>query len=136
MLFQKSCKRSSYFSLPKELRNPAKKLINFQNGDFECFRWCLVRQLNPENKISAKIRNIDREFENHLNFRGIKFPFYKKDYAKIEKQNNISNSVFGYEDRTSYRIYTSKQTFKRHIDYYHRILNIFIMFSLKILIDL
>ena len=34
------------FQLPKELRNPMKGLINIQNEDNECFRWCLIRYLN------------------------------------------------------------------------------------------
>ena len=33
-----SCKGSSYFLLPQELRNPMKILINIQNEDNECFR--------------------------------------------------------------------------------------------------
>ena len=51
-----------------------------------------------------------------FNFKGIKFSVYKKDYAKIEKQNNISITVLDYENKTPYRIYTSKQTFEKHID--------------------
>ena len=42
---------SSYFPLPKELRNPAKELINVQNKDNDCFTWCLFRYLKPVNKI-------------------------------------------------------------------------------------
>ena len=34
---------SSCFWLPKELKNPREGLINIQNEDNECFRWCLVR---------------------------------------------------------------------------------------------
>ena len=46
--------RSSYFPLPKELINPMKGWSNIQNEDNECFRWCLVRYLNPVNKNLAK----------------------------------------------------------------------------------
>ena len=38
------------------------------------------------------------------------------DYAKIEKQGNISINPFCYEDETPYRIYTAKQTFEKHVD--------------------
>ena len=34
----------------------------------------------------------------------------------MEKQNNISIRVFGYEDKTPYCTYTSKQTFETHVD--------------------
>ena len=93
-----------------------KGFIKNQNEDNECFRRQLVRYLNSVNYNPTKIRNVDKEFANQLNFKGIKFPVYTKDYAKREKQNNISINVFGYEYETPYRIYTSKQTFEKHDD--------------------
>ena len=39
-----------------------RELINIKSNNNECFRWCLVRYLNPVNKNPAKIRNNDREF--------------------------------------------------------------------------
>ena len=41
-------KGSSYIELPPELRNNAKGLINMKNEDNECFRWCHIRNLNPQ----------------------------------------------------------------------------------------
>ena len=39
---------SSYIKLPKELDYPRIGLINVQNSDDnKCFKWCLVRYLNP-----------------------------------------------------------------------------------------
>ena len=47
----------------------------------------------------------------------------------MEQQNNISISLFVYEDKTPYRIYTSKQILKSMwIYYYNRILKAPIMF--------
>ena len=46
-----------------------------------------------------------------MNLQNVKLPVYKKDYAKIEKQNNISVNVFGYQDKTPYCIYTSKKAY-------------------------
>ena len=63
-----------------------------------------------------KSRNVDREFAKQLKFEDVNFPVHKKDYAKIEKQNNISINVFGYEDKIRYRIYASKQIFEKHVD--------------------
>jgi len=42
---------NSYLPLPIKLQNPAKGLINQQNKDDECFRWCHIRYLNPRNQI-------------------------------------------------------------------------------------
>ena len=55
-------KGSSYVELPKELNNPMKDLINLHNKDNECFRWCHIRYLNPQNKNPQRIKNTDKEF--------------------------------------------------------------------------
>ena len=83
-------------------------MINIQNEDNECFRKCLVRCLDPVDKNPATIKNIAREFAKQLNFKGIKFPFQKKDYAQIKEQNKISINVFGHGNINSYHIYTLK----------------------------
>ena len=62
-------------------------LINIQNVDNECFRWCLVRYLNPVTKNLAKIRNFDRTFAKQFNFKGsLKFLVHKKDYTKLKNK--------------------------------------------------
>ena len=91
-------------------------MTSIQNKDNGCFRWCLVRYLNLVNKTPAKIKNVDKEFAKELDFNGVKFPVLKKDYGKMEKQNNISINVFGYEGETPYHIHTSKQTFGKHVN--------------------
>lgn len=52
----------SYIQLPKELRHHMKGLINLQNKDNECFRWCHIRHLNPQNKDPQRVKKIDREY--------------------------------------------------------------------------
>ena len=47
---------SSYIKLPEELRNSAKGLINLKNNDNECFRWCHIRHLNPQEKYPQRIK--------------------------------------------------------------------------------
>ena len=104
-------------------------MINIQNEGNECFRWCLLRYLNPVRKIPGKIKNTHKEFAIQLDFKGVQFPVHKKDYAKIEKENNISISVFGHENKTSYHVSILKQTFESIlICYYHQILKTFIIF--------
>ena len=89
------------------------ELIDIQNNNNECFRQCLVRYVNPVRKNIAKIRNVDRVFAKQLNFKN--FLFTNKT-AKIEKQNNLSINVFGYQNKTSCHIYTLKQTFEKRPD--------------------
>ena len=53
----KPLKGSSYIELPPELRSSAKGLINLQNKDNECFRWCHIRHSNPQRKDPQRITN-------------------------------------------------------------------------------
>ena len=78
---------SSYIKLPKELDNPRKGLVNIQNNDDnECFKWCLVRYLNPANHHLARITKTDKDFAKRLDFKDIKFPVKIRDIHKTEKK--------------------------------------------------
>ena len=48
-------KGSSYIPLPVELRNSSRGLVNLKNEDNECFRWCHIRYLNPQEKNPQRI---------------------------------------------------------------------------------
>ena len=109
-------KGSSYIQLPKELRNNMKGLINMKNEDNECFRWCHIRHLNPQEKYPQRIKKVDKEYIKELNYSNITFPVTVKQYNKIEKQNNININVFGYEDKQPYPIYISKENNKDHMN--------------------
>ena len=105
-------KGSSYIKLPTELRNSAKGLINMKNEDNECFRWCHIRHLNPQDKYPQRIKKSDKAFIENLNYSGIEFPVTTKQYNKIEKQNEININVFGYENKQKYPIYVSKEKYE------------------------
>ena len=47
---------SSYIDLPDNLKNSKKGLINIKNKNNECFRWCHVRHLNPQEKDPQRIK--------------------------------------------------------------------------------
>ena len=103
---------SNYIELPTELKNPKKGLINIKNKDDECFRWCHIRHLNPQEKNPQRINKVDKEMINELNYEGIEFPVSQKHYNKVEKQNNIRINVFGYEKGQPFPIHISKETFE------------------------
>ena len=109
-------KGNSYIKLPQELRNSAKGLINMKNEDNECFRWCHIRHLNPQAKYPQRIKKIDKEYIDKLDYTGIDFPVTIKQFNKIEKQNKININVFGYEEKQPYPIYISKEKFKDHME--------------------
>ena len=103
---------SSYIELPTELKNPKKGLINIKNKDDKCFRWCHIRHLNPQAKDPQRIKKVDKEMINELNYDGIVFPVSQKHYNKVEKQNNVRINVFGYEKGQPFPIHISKETFE------------------------
>ena len=105
-------KGSSYIKLPQELRNSAKGLINMKNEDNECFRWCHIRHLNPQDIHPERIKKSDKEYINKLDYSRIEFPVTIKQYNKIEKQNEININVFGYENKQPYPIFVSKEKYE------------------------
>ena len=107
---------SSYIELPPELRNSAKGLINMKTENNECFRWCHIRHLNPQDKNPQRIKKSDKEYVDKLNYNGIEFPVTTKKYNKIEKQNEININVFGYENKQPYPIYVSKEKYGNHMN--------------------
>ena len=107
---------SSYIELPPELRNSAKGLINMKNEDNECFRWCHIRHLNPQDKDPQRIKKSDKQQINKLNYTGIEFPVSTKQYNKIEKQTKININVFGYENKQPYPIHVSKEKYDDHMN--------------------
>ena len=46
---------SSYISLPEELRNPRKGLINIKNKDQKCFLWYHVRHNSSSKNIEKEL---------------------------------------------------------------------------------
>ena len=112
----KPMKGSSYIQLPSELRNSAKGLINMKNEDNECFRWCHIRHLNPQEKYPQRIKKTDKQYVEKLDYLNIDFPVSVKHYNKIEKQNSINISVFGYENKEPYPIYVSKEKYEDHME--------------------
>ena len=93
----------SYTKLSKELDHPRKGLVNIQTtDDNECFKWCLVRNLNPANRNPASITKADKDFAKRHDFKDL-------DFHKTEKKNSIRISIFGYENKVKYPIYISKK---------------------------
>ena len=109
-------KGSSYIQLPQELRNSAKGLINLKNNDNECFRWCHIRHSNYQHKYPQRIKKVDKEYIDKLNYEGIEFPVTIKQLNKIEKQNEININVFGYEEKQPYPIYISSEKHEDHME--------------------
>ena len=62
----------------------------------------MVRDLHPADHYTRRIRKFYRMFERELDFKGIKFSVKISDIHKIEKQNCMGISPFGYENKVKY----------------------------------
>ena len=107
---------NSYISLPQELRNSKKGLINLKNDDNKCFLWCHIRHKNPVKIHPERVKMSDKEFVQKLDYSGITFPMQIKDVGKIEKQDSINISIFGYEDGKIYPIRVSREKYDDHME--------------------
>ena len=86
-----------------------KGLINFKNEDDECFKWCHVRFINPQNKNSERIKKEDKRIASTLDYRGINFPVKAGHYEIVEEKFNINVNVFGYENKV-FPLYVSNKS--------------------------
>ena len=89
-------------------------MINIQNtDDNECFKWCLVRYVNPVDHNPRRITKADKDFAMRLDLKDIKFPEKAiETFTKLKKKYSIGISVFGYENKVKYPIYVSKNVVK------------------------
>ena len=91
---------SSYIKLLKELDHPRRGLINIRNfDDNECFKWSLVRYVNPADRNPARIAKAD------------KFPVKIRDIKKNNngKTNSIGITVFDCENKKKHPIFVSEK---------------------------
>ncbi|XP_022795526.1 uncharacterized protein LOC111334103 [Stylophora pistillata] len=91
-------KGSSYIKLPKHLADK-KAIINMENEDDECFKWCVTRALNPVQSNPTRITKILRKQAEKLVWGGISFLMEVKDIHRFEKLNpEIGVNVYMYEN--------------------------------------
>lgn len=94
--FYEALKGSSYFELPKWIRDK-KAVINVKNDDQECLKWALRSALSPVNKSPQRVSKYKEK--DGLDYRGISFPRPVNEIDKLEKNNpRLSINVFTYEE--------------------------------------
>ena len=86
----------SYIDLPEVLKNK-QAIINMKNQDEECFKWCVLRALNPKNNHPDRIDSDLKSKQDSINMDGIRYPVNFRAIDRFEHLNpNISISVLGY----------------------------------------
>ena len=88
---------STYIKLPKFL-SAKKAIINPNNEDNECFKWCVTEAVYPQKRDRGRITKKSRENAELFNWVDIKFPLELKQITKFEKNNpEYTVNVLGYE---------------------------------------
>ena len=105
----------SYIDLPPFLKNK-KAIINMKNEDDKCFKWCVLRALNPKDNHPERIDNDLKSKQDTINMEGIRYPVSFRGIDRFESQNpNISISVVGYnKDERVYPLKKSNYTGCEH----------------------
>ena len=90
---------STYMPLPNEI-SIKKAVVNIQNIDQKCFLWAAIAGVFT-NSCLVKPERVSNyyPFEHAFNLQGITFPVTLKDIPKFEKQNDVSISVYGWEQK-------------------------------------
>ena len=108
----------SYIELPEVLKNKH-AIINMKNQDEECFKWCVLRALNPKNNHPERIDSDLKSKQDSINMDGIRYPVNFRAIDRFEHLNpNISISVLGYNKKE--RVYPlriskcTKHTKRKH----------------------
>ena len=101
----------SYLDLPEALKNK-QAIINMKNRDNECFKWCVLRALNPKKEHPERIDGDLRSKQDTLNMEGINYPVDFKGVDRFEHLNpDISISILGYnKEEKTYPLRISKYT--------------------------
>ena len=88
---------STFIPLPSKI-STKKAVINMKNNDDQCFKWSVVRALNPVDIHPERVSKELKDQSERLDWRGLKFPVDLKQIIIFEKLNpQISINVFGFE---------------------------------------
>ena len=107
---------STFLPLPRKIKTK-KAVINMKNDDDQCFKWSVVRALNPVDIHPERITNELKDQSERLDWSGLKFPVKLNHIVIFEKFNpSISINVFGFEDRVVYPLRLSKRRSEQTIN--------------------
>jgi hypothetical protein len=121
--------------LPEWIRN-SKSIVNIQNKDSSCFKWCVTRHFLNEKGINYRVTNKLIEKSKDFKWFGLDNPetFNEENLCKFEDHNNVGIIIFDIDDEPGYRIMhmrRDKDKYKEKIYIGHYIDHFFIIRNLK-----
>ena len=88
----KEIRGSSYIPTPEKYSNPKCGLINIQNDDHECFKWCMTYQQTDKSKHSDRLSVLN--IEDKYNYDNMNFPTSYDDIKTFEEHNKVCVMVY------------------------------------------
>ena len=88
----KPIRGSSYIPTPERFNNKS-GLINIQNYDNECFKWCMKYHQSSKVKHSDRI-SVLKQLEDKFNYDNVKFPAGYNDIKQFEENNKVCIFVY------------------------------------------
>ena len=104
MYSQKPARGSSYIETPAKFKNSKCGLVNIQNNDNECFKYCLLYHQSNKLKHADRV-SVLKKIEDKYNWSGINFPASFSDIQKFEDMNKICINVYGITDEQVHPLY-------------------------------
>ena len=104
---------SSYIPTPRKLRSKM-AIVNPRNKDKKCAMWALLAALYPVKNHTERVSNY-RPHVHKLNLEGVNFPLKMTDIPKVERQNNVSINVFGFE-KDVFPLHMTSTRADRHVN--------------------
>ena len=84
----KPVRGSSYIPTPEKYSNPKCGLVNIQNDDVECFKWCMRYHQTEKSKHCDRL-SVLRKVEDKYNYDGMQFPASCDDVTQFEENNKV-----------------------------------------------
>ena len=108
---------TSYIPLPTCIQN-RKAVINIKNKDEKCFLWSVIAGLYGDSHAEFDKRlSHYLEYEKEFNLQGVQFPMALKDIPKFERLNNVSVSVYAWDQEGFiYPLKGLTEVNKRHVN--------------------
>ena len=89
---------STYLALPKWIKDKH-GVINIKNTDNKCFLWTAIAGIYGDSANHRHDRTSHyKQWVNELDVKGIPMPVALKDIPKFECQNDVSVSVYTFEE--------------------------------------
>ncbi len=95
----KAARGSSYIITPAKWKHPKCGLINIQNHDQECFRWCMLYHQSEKTAKSHRTTALAKLTDKY-NYTGITFPISYDHITAFEHMNELMINVYKEDEET------------------------------------